>query len=213
MSTSVRLTGDWKKLERQLSNEVFRGKIESEMKRATRTNAFMVRREIRENLRSGSHARNAPLTVFIKKSTKPLIGPGPGAQLFQSIHFRSQSAFRAEIGVLKGDENANIAMIVHEGTTIPVTNAMRGMFAALQSVSEGKREPGSLRGRAQELYARRPQGWKALKPSTTMIRIPARPFLREVIERDDLNNAVARNWLAAAAAAIAGTRAIFRTDV
>jgi len=209
-TTTVRLTGDWKKLERQLSNEVFRDRIESEMKRATRTNAAMVKREVREHLRSGSHAKNAPLTIFIKGSSKPLVDR---AQLFKSVHFRSQSAFRAEIGLLRGDTNINIALAVHEGATIPVTNAMRGMFAALQSASEGKREPGSLRGRAKELYARRPQGWKALKPSTTSIRIPARPFLREVIERPELNNAVARNWLAAAAAAIAGTRATFRTDV
>jgi hypothetical protein len=213
MPTSVRLTGDWKKLERQLSSEVFREKISTEMRRATRTNAFMVRREVRLNLRDGNHARNAPLTTFIKGSTRPLIGPGPGAQLFQSIHFRSQSPFRAEIGVLKGDTNANIAIIVHEGATIPVTPAMRGMFAALQDASEGRREPGTLRGRARDLYGRRPKGWKALKPTTVAIRIPARPFIRQVVEREDLNRAVGRNWLAAAAAAIAGTRAQLRTDV
>ena len=203
MANSVRLTGDWKKLERQLSSDVFRAKITSEMKRATFINAGIVKREVRLNIRDGGHTPNAVLTRFIKGSSRPLIDQ-PGG-LFQAIAFRSTGPFRAEIGVLKGDPAANIAFIVHQGATIPVTAKMRGMFAALQDASEGRREPGSLTGRARELYARQQKGWKALKPSTVAIRIAPRPFFRQAVENQELNNRVAENWLAAAASAVAGT--------
>jgi len=210
MPNRVRLKGEWEKLQRQLSDDGFRTKVTAEMKRATRTNAAIVRREVKESLRGGSYAANAVLTRFIKGSSRPLVDTG---QLFKAIAFRSTSPFRAEIGVLKGHHSANIALIVHEGATIPVTPAMRGMFALLEDVSEGRREPGRLTGRARELYARQEKGWKALRPSTTAIRIPPRRFFLPVIQNAELHRLLAKNWLAAAAAAVTDTRAKFRTRV
>jgi hypothetical protein len=184
--------------------------VAGEVGRATKVNASIVRREFRLSIRDSGFDRNANLTTFIKGSSGTLRDSG---QLMRSVAFRSISPFRAEVGVLKGDPSANIAIIVHEGATIPVTAKMRGMFAALADASSGQRTPGRLRGRARELFDRRSEGWKPLRPSTTAIRVPARPYMRRVVERPELHRALAKNWLAAAAAAIAGTRASLSTRV
>jgi len=213
-SVTVRLTGDWRGLRFLLSVSRLDAALQAQILKATTVNAMILRREIRENIRSGKwaagRAKNAPLTAWIKGSTKPLVDTG---QLFQAITSKVVSYGRAEVGVARTARAANTAATVHEGAVVRVTPRMRAMFRALADVSRGKRDPSSLRGRAAALYARRKKGWKPLKDSTTHIRIPARPFIREVVESPAVQRRVYENWLAAASGAVANTTAKIRADV
>lgn len=213
--SGMRLTGDWRKLQTLLVVAQFNRRLRVHMKRATRTNALLLRKEIRANISEAKYAKsrapNAELTRFIKGSSKPLVDK-PGG-LFQSITSVVIDPFRAEVGVKKQARGAQAAIIVHEGAQVNVTPKMRGMFAALADASQGRRDPGSLRGRARELFERRSEGWKALKPGTTVIRIPRRPFIEEVVESNDVRKIIAQNWLQGAAGALIDRRLKFQTSV
>ena len=150
---------------------------------------------------------NAPLTIAVKGSSKPGVDKG---ELFKAITYKVLSPYTAEVGVLKGDKTVNIAIAFHEGATIPVTPAMRGLFAALASASQGKAT--NLGPRAQELFGRY-KGWKGLRASTTHIKIPGRPFIRKALE-DPANKArVYQNWHQAllAAASMSGKKPYLKT--
>lgn len=210
----VKLSGDWHKLQFLLSAAHFSPALQEAIGHATRINAAILRREIRKNIRSGVYAsgraKNRPLTEFIKGSSKALVDTG---QLFQAITSNVQSWGRAEVGVARTSRSANVARIVHEGTVIPVTEKMRAMFRALAEVSNGTRDPSSLRGRAKALYERQKKGWVPLKLSTTHIMIPARPFIQEVINDPTIRNLISENWLTAASSSIAGVRPRLRSNV
>jgi hypothetical protein len=207
MAAKVTLTFDktWKKLIHKLSVAKFTVALKEQVARATELNAMLVDAEVRraiKNKKTGGPA-NAALTVLIKKSKKPLVDSG---QLFKSVTYKMLTEFTAEVGVLKGDASANIAVAVHEGATIKVTARMRAMFAMLAAASgaRGKRRAAivsKLTGRAEELWKRRKNGWKALKPSTTHIRIPPRPFIRVVIEDPRIRRRAFKNWQKAIKAA------------
>lgn len=202
---TVTLKGDWNALRLLLLPGQFQERVREGVRLATKVNALVVQREVRDNIRKGLYANNrapnAALTVAIKRSSKPLIDSG---HLFKSVTTVQTDWHTAEVGVLRGDPGANIAEVVHEGRMIPVTQAMRSLFAMLAEASDGSIDPSKLTGRAQELFARMPKGWKALRPSTTHIRIPPRPYLREVVEDQRVNDLCGRNWLTAAARATAG---------
>ena len=206
----IKFTKSWDKLKAMLTP----GKIDANLKiqvgRATRLNGKLAAREIRKTMKKGGFEGNSPLTKFIKGSNKPLVDKG---NIFKSITSVVLTPFTAEVGFIRGSTNANVGIVIHEGAIIKVTPAMRGMFAALASVSDGSASPASLSGRAKELWERRPKsGWKALKPSTTAIKIPARPFIKKTMENPLLNKLMGDNWNAAVAAAIVGKKAKLKSS-
>lgn len=198
----AKLTGDWKKLEALLKNAT--PAVEREVKRATKFNALMLQRAVRENIQSGNQVANSRFTILLKKSRKPLVDSG---ELFKAISNIVTSPYHAEVGVLKTSGNANYAVAVHEGALIPVTAKMRAMFHALADYSDGRMDLGELGARAQEIAKRIKPGagrFHALSPSTAFIRVPGRPFLREVFEDEVIQRKALDNWLNAVAYAIAG---------
>lgn len=211
---SVKLAGDWDKLKFLISAAHFKPAMQAAIGRATAINALIIKREVRKNLKTGSYAtgreKNRPLTMMIKGSSRALVDTG---QLFQAITSKVNSWDSAEIGVARTSRQKNTALIVHEGSVVKVSAKMRALFIVLAEASDGTRDPSSLRGRAAELYARQPKGWKALKPSTKVIKIPPRPFIREVVESSAIAKRIAENWLEAASASIAGVKPKLRSDV
>lgn len=205
-SSGVKLTGSWLAFRSALDGKKFQRRLDRAMALATKANAMLVVDAIRHNIKSGAFASarvpNASLTIEIKRKRKPLIDSGG---LIKAAMYEVQSPYRAEVGYLRGAPKTDIAIINHEGATIPVTDRMRKMFAALAVASStgSTLGPGGLMGRAAELFARKPGGWKPLRPSTVAIRIPARPFVKEVIDNDALQQAVAENYLKAESMAIA----------
>lgn len=172
-------TKGWQKMRALVSPGAFTANMEHELDRANRLIGARIVAEIRRDIDHVISPGNTGLTVFIKGSTKPLVDDGDLRGAVTWVRINSKVI---EVGVLKGDPNVNTAITVHEGVEIPVTAKMRGMFKLLQAASEGKLSPSKLEGRAKVLFERRQLGWVRLKPGTTHIRIPGRPFLRRTIE-------------------------------
>lgn len=213
----MKLTGPWQQLSRLLKEGP--RNVEREIARATKFNALLVQKAIRENIRSGDHEENSSLTVLFKKSTKPLVDSG---ELFKAITNVMINSKRAEVGVLKTSATVNYAFSVHQGAIIPVTDDMRNMFYALARYSAGDLDFNKLGARAQQLakkldkkskrrrdrssgrFVSQKADFAPLKLSTTKIRIPARPFIREVVEDSEIQRRVMENWSRAVAYALSG---------
>ena len=128
---------------------------------------------------------NRPRTIAMKGNDTPLVGEAP-ASLRASITHKVAAWDEVIVGVLrrrtekggdgKPDDVINIAAIVHEGATVPVTPKMRVYMAAI--------------------------GFP-IDPSTTKIRIPGRPFLKSALKKD-LMNQYKKIWADALQAALAG---------
>lgn len=189
--TRIRLTGDWNKLEHALKPGTMNKAIKRRMRIATRLNGALAVRMIRQTIRGGGFQSNAALTTFIKSSSKPLVDKG---DLFQAVTSRVIDDTTIFVGILKTSEEFNIAMALHEGATIRVTDAMRGMFFALWKASEGELPPGELGGRARALWERQEGGWLPLKSSTTRIITPGRPFMRQAFKQNRLKQQAKKNW-------------------
>ena len=197
--TIITFTKSWDRVKAYAVAGKFSVELKKNLAKATKLNAMYLRKHIRKQLRSGMKPPNAPLTVAVKGSSKPGIDKG---ELFKAITYKVLTPYTAEVGVLKGDKNANIAIAFHEGATIPVTPAMRGLFAALASASQGKAT--HLGPRAQELFGRY-KSWKPLLPSTTHIKIPGRPFIKQALEDPLAKMKIYGNWHQALLAAASMT--------
>lgn len=81
------------------------------------------------------------------------------------------------VGVPKSSPEHRKAKILEKGATIPVTDAMRGLFFTLWLVCQGRMSEDKLGAEAKEML-KRWRGWLPFKDETSVIRIPARPFLR-----------------------------------
>lgn len=176
----------------------FSRRLQKNIRRATGLNALAAAKKMRQVIQAGGLKANAPLTVALKGSSKPLV---EGGDLFQSITVQQINEDEMFVGVLRTEGDFNLVEILHEGATIPVTPAMRWMFLMLAKVSDGLMDPSKLEGRAAELYSKF-QGWKPLAASTTAIVIPERPFVRITFEAPDLIALCKANWSAACQAAL-----------
>lgn len=166
------------------------------LRRATEQNGLEALGAMRRLIRKGgTFAENATLTREIKGSAKPLVDNA--TSLFQALTSKVTSDTSVFIGMLKRDEFFDIAEALHDGRVIPVTPKMRQMFQALHWASIGNLDPAELTGRAAELWKRKQTGWFPLKPSTTAIVLPPRPFVDAVFDGTSLSGLkvkVRRNW-------------------
>lgn len=169
----------------------FEGRLRLYIGPATERIAMHAVSEMRKVIQAGVRPKNRPLTTIIKGSNKPLVDNG---DLFQSITYEMSGQFEAAVGVLRADPRFNIAEIIHNGGTINVTDAMRGMFYALWLASIGKLDPSKLEGRAAELFARRSTGWKPIAPSTSAILIPERRFVDATFKKRALKKFARETW-------------------
>ncbi len=174
---------------------------------ATARNGKLAERQVRREIRAGVPPPNRPLTAAIKGGSKPLTGT-PGADLFNSITSTSPSWDVAIVGAKRmGRGGANIAEIVHNGRTIPVTDRMRAMFLVLAWNSARLRAGRPLlnmSNRAFELWQMsRNKDFHRLKASTRAIVIPPRPYLRYAFQDPGLRRSVEGNWREAVNRALA----------
>lgn len=205
-TTGIKLGPGWVKCKAKLDPKVCGKFMQEEVAKATELNARVVAGAMRDELTDKISPRNADLTVALKRSTKPLVDRG---QLFQAITGVKVRWNKGEAGVRRrtrrggrGGSIVDLAKMLHEGGTIPVTNAMRGLFKALWQASQGKLDPAKLSARGQQLF-KRYKKWLPLKASTRYIVIPARPFADRAVENEDVQREVAAHWEAAVQRAIA----------
>ena len=169
------LSGDWNRIDEILNP----AKIAEGMRQAAARVGNYGASEVKKGIVSGSPGGktfkpNSPLTIARKGSSKPLIDKG---DLVGSITYQIIDSDNVFIGVKKGAKRnkdgkdlSEIAAVHEFGCTIKVTPKMRA-YLHYQGVH--------------------------LKPSTQMIYIPARPFLRPVLDSSDFRAKVAEIYIQA----------------
>ena len=198
MATKFQKTGGWDSLEQALDDAKFRKKLAQHVRRANKINGLVVQRKIRQDIKAKKYAPNAPLTIALKGSKTPLVDSGG---LFQAITMEvvGDAVF---VGVKRTNGLYDVALALHEGVTIPVTEPMRRLFWTLWKASVGSIDPATLTGRAKELWEQMPGGWKPISKDTKAIVIPERPFIRQAFADAGLKAKIAENWEAALKAAL-----------
>ncbi len=161
----IKKFGDWAKTETVLH------RMATEMERsigtATRKNALMLERALKKGIQSSAPGGKKfkklhPFTIAEKGSSKPLVDSG---ELMNAITHRMISKFDAMVGLLRNAPHAgargtaigliNLGWLHEHGYAMKVTPRMRAVM--------GKR---GLR----------------IGESTTVIKVPARPFVRPIYE-------------------------------
>lgn len=161
------------------------------IRKATELNGQMAVHYVRKEIQSGKFKPNAPLTIAIKKSKKPIVHKG---DLFQAITSKLKDDYTVFVGVLKSDKrNTNILKIVHDGARIKVTPKMRNMFNLLFNITVLGAPPDKLTGRAKELFETGVKFYP-LKKSTRIIRITPRRFLARGMANPELRRKAKENW-------------------
>jgi len=200
-STAFKRDKNWKRLQTTLEPGKVDKIMRRHLRRASALNGKIAEGKIRDTIRSGGFTPNAPLTAAIKGSSKPLIGGGAGAQLFNAVTSKVMEGASVFVGILKINAAYNVGVAIHQGAIISVTSKMRGLFFILWQASVGAIDPSSLTGRAKELWDEMPGGWKPLKKNTRAIITPARPFIRKAFADPTLRDKAKKNWQQAMAAA------------
>lgn len=207
----LKFKGGWTPFRKAIDPTAFGARLERQVGAATRVNAYLVARRIRKSIKDRIPPGNADLTTAIKRSTKPLVDRG---DLWKAISAQVVDWKTGFAGLLRTArttpraELVNLGVVLHEGTSIRVTDRMRRMFRALaNATSSGGADASKLRGRARELYDRNPAvRWRPIADSTTVIRIPGRPFLRDALEDQELRREIVQNWAQAVRRALGGAR-------
>lgn len=181
-----------------LDSSKFRPVLHKHIAKANLRAAKFAQRTIRRTMKKGMPPPNAPLTIAIKGSKKPLIDKG---DLFQSVATQEFSWDKIAVGVLATDANFDIAKTLHEGKLIPVTVKMRAMFFWLW-VAWQAGDGSHLRGRAADLWARYQGPWYPLAPSTRAIKITGRPFITQAFADKKLQARVHDEWVRGINAAV-----------
>jgi hypothetical protein len=207
----VKFPKGWKKVSHLLDPKKGGKRIQASVDRMTQVNGRLLAREMRARISRGAYGENAELTAMIKGSRKALKGT-PAALTFKAIAYTRVDQRTGFVGVLRRNESFDVARVVHEGATIPVTRRMRNLFRLLWMRSMSGRVltghmPVKLRGRALEIWdeaTKKTQdpNFFPLKPDTTAIVLPPRKFVQEVVEDPVLRLKMKANWTKAIAGAV-----------
>lgn len=211
-ATTFEMTKSWGKLRMMLDPTKFKAALDSNIGKATLFNAKMVEREIRQRIVAKKYAAGAPLTALIKGSSKPLVDH---ADMMNACAHEIINSGQAWVGVKRTAVGGaypggvfNLAVALHEGTTITVTPAMRGLFWMLFRATRAK-DPSKLDGRALEIYSLWARSGSTpiypLKETTTQITIPPRPFIRAVFDDKIIADRCKKNWEKAVNSAISSS--------
>ncbi len=159
--------GPWDRLLTIINPVDFDKRLTRNLKIAHRRVGLDYRKDVRSSIRGKKYAANKAMTVATKGSSTPLVDD---SDLINAIAIQVNGAESVEIGVKRsataqGKNLWNIAEILHQGATIRVTERMRNFFKLMHR--SGRR------------------GWRPLNPSTTVMRIPARPFFSEPLDANE----------------------------
>jgi len=190
---------NWGKYAQLINAGKFHKRLVKHMGKALARSGKVAERAIRKQIQGKKLVKNAALTVAIKGANNPLVD---GSELFKAITSKQLAWNKVFAGILRegvwAGKKFNIAKMLHEGRDIPVTKKMRNLFyvlwlASLDAKDGGGRLKGGASGRAAELFAKF-QDWKPLRASTVMIRIPARPFVKQAMDDPRLQTSIREGW-------------------
>ena len=159
--------GPWDRLLTFVNPVNFDKRLTRNIKIAHRRVGLDYRKDVRSAIRGKKYAPNKAMTVTIKGSSTPLVDD---ADMINSIAIEVNEADSVEVGIKRtatsrGKKLWNIAEILHGGATVRVTERMRNFFKIMSRSGQ--------------------RGWRPLDPSTTAIRIPARPFFSEPLDANE----------------------------
>ncbi len=118
MGANVKLVGKWRDLLNATDPADFERRIVNEVARAHKRMGRRFVKDARAAIRAGAYARNSPITVLLKGSSRPLVA---GGTLFQGITWDLPDPYLLRVGVLRTkaeDKTINIAATLHDGATI-----------------------------------------------------------------------------------------------
>lgn len=217
MATGVKFGKGWANLKAALAPNAFSKRLKEEVRKATAQNAMIVAKEMRNTIKGRVDPPNAELTLAIKGSDKPLVDKGA---LWKAITWTVEKWHLGFAGLIRSRRGAdadliNVGAALHDGATMRVTPAMRGLFLALANASRSG-DGSKLTGRAADLWARTkdskgPAGrdaktgrftrgavnmgfWKPLAPDTTVITIKPRPWIELTLATPGLREKLKKNW-------------------
>lgn len=175
--TEIKVTLKWFPIAKNLQNPArARALLKEEFERAGEVVGMTLERNMRRVIQAGRFQPNAPMTVALKGSSKPLIGPGE-PRLWKAITHKVQATPNGasiHVGVMRTHREANIARIVTEGRVVTVTRRMEIMFRVLRSIQLGY--GGALTSeRARQLFNESKGQFPVLQEGSTFA-IPARNF-------------------------------------
>jgi len=194
--TEFKLKGG-KRLQMALDPSRFKATSRKWLRLAAARNGKLGEQRMRATIKEGGFEKNADLTTAIKGSAKPLVDKS--SSLFQAITSKVVGDTTTFVGIPSKDSFYRVAVAIHDGVTIPVTDKMRGLFYMLWRASVG--DPVTLEGRAKDLFARY-QGWLPLKASTKAIVLPKREFVKKTFQDSELHAMARKNWQDAINAAL-----------
>lgn len=195
VGVTVRLTGEWARCQAILNRHSAGAPLRAALNKALNREAQEFVRDVKVGIRTGSPGGKPllplrPLTVYRKRSNKPLIDNGDLVGSIRVVRVRSLEFFA---GVNRtahskaGAPLANVAATHELGATIilRITPKMVGYFFALLRRLSGyaarRRSPGSqpTAGTSRSGYA-----LPSFRPGAILIiRIRRRPFLQPVFDR------------------------------
>ena len=192
MATGFKRDKGWKRMEKAFDPKRFKSSTRKYLRLAARRNGMIAVAHVRDQLRGnkGGFKKNAELTVAIKGEGKHPLGD-TAQSLFQAITSKVVDDMTTFVGIPTEHSFYDIAVVIHDGTSFPVTEKMRGMFYLLWRASVG--DPVILSGRAKELFAKN-QDWLPLRKGTKVIIFPARSYITKAFEDSELHKAVQKNW-------------------
>jgi len=179
----------WARFSKAIDPRIFKSKSLHHLRRASAQIGVAGESVTRKNLESGSYEANAPLTIAIKRSSLQLADRGA---LKKAITSKVIDPLTVFLGVLRTDRRYNIALTIHDGSEIKVTQRMRTMFHYLWLKSHDPTV--KLTGRALDLWDRFKGLWHKISLSTSVIVIPARPFMVSTFRDPALKKLAVTLW-------------------
>lgn len=194
--------GDWKPLLDKWGRPGnFPARLQREVGKATKANAALLQREIRKGITDRRYAKNAKLTMLLKRGRRPLIETGDLLRGIQGWAMAWNKGFAGLFRAGPWGADLGLAEALHEGFSIRVTSRMRAMFRALSFKAHGWDV--TLTGRAKELWDKNPNvPWRALAPGTTAIHVPGRPFIGAVFQDKSVRRRIFKTWIEAVERAV-----------
>ena len=180
MQVTIKLGKGWKEL-RQWTR-AFEGRLEKALLQAMKKSLQLAKARIIENIEVGNFKKNSELVTFLKRvrgmNLTPLIGNKNS--LIKALATSVDTPYKGRVGLRfnrlgsRGGKASNIGELLHEGGTIRITKKMRRSFA---------RFIGALEKEFNFKLTHSPKG-------DSIIRIPARKFIQDVIESDSFQKDV-----------------------
>lgn len=173
MAVKLELKG-FGRVRRILNPVKFNRYLKKNVKRVNRGTLSPIMEQLLTKSINEEKLRNHPLTVAIKGRDEPLVESGFMRDSVGSRHF---SAWGFDTGVERtGRKGANVALIVHNGATIKVTEKIRKYFKFLASIHPNV---------------------KPISKDKTQIVIKPRPFMTRAFNNKFTGNICVNEWLQA----------------